>query len=245
MWVRVIAANLIMFILPGCSLFSGFVGVSGGDNSRLRSVSGQDPYWQRFYELEKEIAVLRSDMKQVDRLNNPDNVSKSVADGSVDDFLQRLDEQTSKAFDLIDQAITLLDKYELYEITSADKTDERYAIARLSPNIGAVGRIRRDDNGIVTGQSNQRQFRKNQYNFSLVYVYPEQASWEVMWNRLEQANERDKWRGSNPEKLSYFIYVGAYVRESDAINRKSYLLGMLGEEPQMRPRTQTVTVASN
>ena len=93
-------------------------------------------------------------------------------------------------------------------------------------------------------QTTYSESRKHRYNYSVVYVYPEPQPWDEMWVRLEEANEPDKWRGSNAARTRYFIYVGAYFSEQDAEQRREALFSLVGERPDMRAREQNVALAA-
>ena len=85
----------------------------------------------------------------------------------------------------------------------------------------------------------------NRYNYSVVYVYPDQTPWVNMWGLLEGAEIKDKWRGKNSSKQSYFIYVGAYYATKPAQRRQHNLLALTGESPQIHVRDGFQALAAN
>ena len=228
-------------VLSACSLFSGFG--SKPATQQPRDLTVQDPYWKRFYELEKEIAHLR--LKLDDRSSS--NVDSSIQSNRVSStsstnvdagaFLDQIQRQTNQAIAVIDEAISALDSKPTAPSPSPYKP--------TSPVIAIAGSLQRDQEGEVVQQLTHTQSRQPKYNYSVVYVYQEPRPWDEMWNKLEQANEQDKWRGSNPSKPSYFIYVGAYLKQSDAEIRQDSLLSLLGEGPELRMNHNATALAAN
>lgn len=213
-------------LLSACSLFhSSFGSKPIVDESRDLTI--QDPHWRRFYELEQEIAQLKSRLNatsaETSKTSIQSNQEPSTAQstGDSDAFLTNLRVQTEKAVAAIDSAIESL------ETASTEPEQD-------APSAAIAGSLRRGEQGKVLQQVTHTQPRQPAYNFSVVYVYAEPQPWDDMWQRLEDANEQDKWRGFNPNKLSYFIYVGAYLRQSDAENRQRSLLTAVGQGPELR-----------
>lgn len=231
-------------VLSGCALFEEVAPASQEGYFEPKSTANQDPYWQRFYELEKEIAHLKAQLgsPRADHDGSASASTQSATNQAADDFLARLHSKTNAALQVIDQAIASLEAQEPIENQSAVA---EYGVTSVNSQVAVAGRVQRSDDGAVVGQATHSQPRQSGYNYSLVYVYPEPRPWNEMWEKLEAANEQDKWRGSNPEKPSYFIYVGAYIKESDAISRHDNLVSLLGEGPEMRANVRTSALASN
>ncbi|PCJ34470.1 MAG: hypothetical protein COA99_14600 [Moraxellaceae bacterium] len=99
-----------------------------------------------------------------------------------------------------------------------------------------TGLLQRDSSGDVVRSTTYLEGTAPTFNYSVVYTYPESTPWSDMWQILDDANEVDKWRGNNPVKSTYFIYVGAYFSEIDAVNRQENLLAVTGEQPDLRAR---------
>ena len=119
-------------------------------------------------------------------------------------------------------------------------------VASLTRPTGAVnGSLARNADGDVVRSTTDLPNSKPQFNYSVVYSYPEVTPWNSMWNVLENADVNDKWRGVNKRRPAYFIYVGAYVNERDAENRQQNLLTVTGEEPFLRKRAINRAVAAN
>lgn len=115
----------------------------------------------------------------------------------------------------------------------------------VTPSNQVNGILERDGQGGVVKSTTYMPAAERQYNFSVVYSYPEETPWNAMWHTLEEANEQDKWRGVNRNKPAYFIYVGAYVSERDATNRQQNLLTLTGQAPDLRKRAINRAIASN
>jgi len=236
-------------LLSGCSLFEEVAPAGQEGYFAPKSAATQDPYWQRFYELELEIASLKAQLGSPQSGAGGSSASGSLASSAkpaanqaADEFLDRLRSKTDKAIQVIDQVIASLEQQgQVGEPSEAVD----YGVTSINSQVAVAGRVQRTDDGSVVGQSTHSQPRQSGYNYSLVYVYPEPRPWNEMWEKLEAANEQDKWRGSNPEKPSYFIYVGAYIKESDAISRHDNLVSLLGEGPEMRANVRTSALASN
>jgi len=233
-------------LLAGCSLFGEFVPTEDQGYFQPKSAATQDPYWQRFYELEQEIARLKAKMGEP---STPASTQPSprASDSIAQDFLARLQQQADQAVQVIDNAIASIDKLPTQQVSQATLPAEQadYAVAEISPQVAVAGSVQRNREGEVVTQVTYTQSRQPQYNYSLVYIYPEPKPWNDMWDKLEAANEQDKWRGSNPDKPSYFIYVGAYLYEGDAVKRHDSLVTILGEGPQVRTNVQSAALAAN
>ncbi len=237
---RIVLVGGVAWLMAGCSLFGEVAPGTQAGYFEPRTVADQDPYWERFYALEQEIARLKAKLN--DSEEPPESKSMLMpADQSdvADEFLARLRQKADKAVLAIDQAIASLDQ------SPVEQPPQPVVEAHDSPQIAIAGAVQRGEQGDVVGQVTRTQSRQAAYNYSLVYVYQEPQPWNEMWERLEQANEQDKWRGSNPAKPSYFIYVGAYYRESDARERHDSLMALLGEGPEMRANVQSSALASN
>ncbi|RLU00535.1 hypothetical protein [Ketobacter sp.] len=253
---RMVVLSGAVWLLAGCSLFGEMAPGSEEGYFEPRSAATQDPYWERFYALEQEIARLRSKMGEPAAVPQATQVitgeSAPIADRQADEFLARLKSKADKAVQVIDQAIAALDvapaaqeQTEALAAVPEPVTPADYAVTSLSPQVAVAGSVQRGEQGQVVGQVTHSQSRQAKYNYSLVYVYQEPQPWNDMWEKLEEAQERDKWRGSNPAKPSYFIYVGAYYRESDALKRHDTLSALFGEGPEMRANVQSSALASN
>ncbi|MAR92498.1 MAG: hypothetical protein SV765_07700 [Pseudomonadota bacterium] len=220
----------------------------GATGPMANSVARQDPYWQRFYELEQKIAELQARLRTA-----PGPVTETESDrdeppgnpGAA--FLERLRGRTDQALARLDAAIAALTPAP--DRSLAD-SNEPAAVVRSAPPTAApaavAGSLQRNQAGKVVQQTNRSQSRQQRYNYSLVYTYAQPQPWNAMWERLEALEETDKWRGSNPAKPSYFIYVGAYLRQQDARKRHDQLAALVGEGPELRPNpAQASALASN
>ncbi|OUR86635.1 hypothetical protein A9Q81_28340, partial [Gammaproteobacteria bacterium 42_54_T18] len=86
---------------------------------------------------------------------------------------------------------------------------EAELVASLTRPTGAVnGSLARNADGDVVRSTTELRNSKPQFNYSVVYSYPEVTPWNSMWNVLDVADINDKWRGVNKRKPAYFIYVG-------------------------------------
>ena len=128
---------------------------------------------------------------------------------------------------------------------SAFVPSEPELVASLTSPNSVSGVLGRNDDGDVVSSTTYLPGTGPSYNFSVVYTYPAVEPWNQMWQVLDDANEQDKWKGVNQNKPSYFIYVGAYVNELDAMNRQNNLLSITGEEPVIRKRAINRAVAAN
>lgn len=253
---RIVLVGSVVGLMSGCSLFNEVAPAPENGYFEPKSTAKQDPYWARFYALEQEIALLRTKMsknesEQTDTVANTATQVEPQA-SKAEEFLARLRSRADSAVAAIDQAIAALDAQPLVHsgeesvsYGAGGEVEADYAVTTVSPQIAVAGSMQRGDKGEVVGQTTHSQVRQSNYNYSLVYVYQEPQPWNDMWERLEQANEQDKWRGSNPAKPSYFIYVGAYFREADAMKRHDSLMALIGEGPEMRANVQSSALASN
>lgn len=235
--------------LSACSLFSDSAEESHAQTGYFepKSLADQDPYWKRFYELESEIAQLRAQLDS--RRSESEAVDSATAAGQAessdrhspqnqvsvaDTFLEKVRKQANDALAVIDSALAGIDEH----------PEATYATVQSSEQVAVAGSLQRDYDGQVVQQTNYTQSRQPVYNYSLVYVFPEPQPWDEMWVRLEEANEQDKWRGSKPAKSSYFIYVGAYLYEDDAVDRQNALNLAMGEVPEIRVNGQATSLAA-
>lgn len=259
---KIVVAGSVASLLAGCSLFGEIAPAGEQGYFEPKSAATQDPYWQRFYELEQEIAQLKAKMGEPQLAAQTDPVVSPMlalepttpAGEAANDFLVRLQKKADKAVQAIDRAIASIGQLpsgssavEGESTVAVDDDNEvpgDYAVAQVSPQVAVAGSVERNVEGKVVTQVTYTQSRQPRYKYSLVYVYPEPQPWNEMWDKLEAANEQDKWRGSNPDKPTYFIYVGAYLRESDAQKRQDTLVAILGEGPQMRTNVQSVALAA-
>lgn len=249
---RILCTGAIAASLSACSLLQPFEGQTTREGYPTRSIAEQDPYWQRFYELEREIAQLKASNAQLRQQMTPaDSVYTSPAPlasttlgefspaepSPADDILSRVREQADRAIAALDRAIASL---------SAPPSDDPPppVLAKVSPP-DIQGNLLRSESGEIVKQTTYSESRKARYNYSVVYVYPEPQPWDEMWAKLEAANEKDKWRGYSGDKSRYFIYVGAYYNQMDAEQRQTALFSLVGERPDLRVREQNHALASN
>lgn len=240
---RILFICIMMATLSGCVYVKGLQGQTTSNGYPIRNMAEQDPYLQRFYELEREIERLRSSNARLQRrlssigpterstaspIHTVDDAITPTASGFADDILGRVREQTDRALVALDHAMARLAEAPIISPTSSADIH---------------GQLIRNADGEVISQTTQSESRKARYNYSVVYVYPDPQPWNEMWERLEAANEKDKWRGSNRNR--YFIYVGAYYNQRDAEQRQQALFSLLGERPDMRIREQNILVAQN
>lgn len=224
-----------VMVISACSLLGEFESTQSPSKPyfKTKSVAEIDPYWQRFYQLEQEIAQLKLKLK--DRPSPALAIESS--NNQSDAIIHKLRAHASKALSAIDNAIAAIDDSAIEQVPAANE--------RRSPRVAIAGAMERDADGAVVKQITYSQPRQPQYNYSLVYVYPEPQPWNDMWARLESVKEEDKWRGSNPSKPSYFIYVGAYIQENDALARQENLMAAVGAGPELRSKINNVSLAAN
>lgn len=245
---KIVVAGNLSLLVAGCSIFGYVAPDSKEGYFTPKSTTSQDPYWQRFYELEEEIAQLKAQMNKGDTqalANAVDQPLESQSHSTADVFLSKLRLQADQAVQVIDSVLASL-------LEKSSSEPKPVSVAKTEPSVGsstvgnvaAEGMVQRSENGEVVSQVNFSQQRQSRYNYTLVYVYPEPRPWNEMWDKLEAANEQDKWRGYNADKLSYFIYVGAYLREQDAQQRQTNLVGLFGEGPELRAHAETTALAS-
>ncbi|MEZ5508574.1 MAG: hypothetical protein R3F47_01550 [Gammaproteobacteria bacterium] len=246
---RILLTGAVAATLSACALLEPLK----GDTTRhgyfpSKNLSDQDPYWARFYELERQIAELQASNQRLQQQLAPaEDVSLSAAPAPevmvevppmVDGVLERMRTQADLAIAAIDRAIAAL--------SGADNGAGDGSNVAAQVNIPAIqGNLLRDDEGRIVKQTTYSESRKARYNYSVVYVYPEPKPWNEMWDRLESANEQDKWRGVNGDRTRYFIYVGAYYSQLDAEQRREALFTIVGERPDLRERVQDHALASN
>lgn len=246
---RILLTGTVAATLSACALLEPLK----GDTTRHgyfppKHLSEQDPYWARFYALERQIAELQASNQRLQQQLAPaEGVSLSAAPAPevtvesasmVDGVLERVRTQADLAIAAIDRAITAL--------AVTDSGSEEGGRVAVQVDIPAIqGNLLRDDDGTIVKQTTYSESRKARYNYSVVYVYPEPKPWNDMWDRLESANERDKWRGVNGDRTRYFIYVGAYYSQLDAEQRREALFAIVGERPDLRERVQDHALASN
>lgn len=258
MFKQVCLAAGSLSLLSACTLFAEF----GQEpvEREPRSVATQDPHWQRFYELEQQIAQLRQQLdskpnpeKQAASTENTEENSAVSATKKAEAFLADLKSKADKAISSINNALVALEKqpetqqveaHQIAIVTPEAEANDENKVSSASPQVSIAGVMQRDEAGEVVQQVTYTQPRQPAYNYSVVYVYPEPQPWNDMWDKLEEAEEQDKWRGSNPAKPSYFIYVGAYLRQEDALKRQEFLLSNLGEGPQLRSNIRNTAIAA-
>lgn len=260
--------------LSACSYFSDTDETNAGNGYfEPKSIADQDPYWKRFYELEAEIVNLKSqlqrredtrqqqgagEMPQATLQHTPAEFGSGASGNELsvaDSFLDRIRKQADDALAVIDSALAAIDEDEAprQQLAGRGAVQERtqeagvqqYGVSKHSRRVAVAGSLQRNETGDVVVQNTHSQQRQSAYNFSLVYVFPEPRPWNAMWERLEEANEQDKWRGYNPDRLSYFIYVGAYLYERDAVKRQNALDLAMGESPEIRANAQPTSLAAN
>ena len=245
---RILLIGTIVTGLPACSLLAPIQGPNGQEGYiQTKSVADQDPYWRRFYELEREIAQLKASNAQLQQQIRPvESVYTSPAPqpevkvestSVVDELIASVRVRADRAIAAIDEAMVSLSS------PGTAKSEPVRNVAQIDiPDI--QGNLIRNADGDVVKHTTYSAARKSRYNYSVVYVYPEPAPWNEMWSRLDAANEQDKWRGFNPDRASYFIYVGAYVNQQDAEQRQDSLFVLVGEKPDLRQRVQNHALAA-
>ena len=152
--------------------------------------------------------------------------------------------KVNAAVTAIEKALNSLEKITLNRPTSSDAPPtELHTESSTEPSTKpyaepspAVRNVVPDDSVQVTQDIEITNEKEQQFKYSVIYRYTIEEPWTQMWKKLEDANEQDKWRGVSKGKSSYFIYVGVYLREDEALNRQQYLLGLTGEKPDLRKR---------
>lgn len=251
---RILMTSALAVFLSACVLLQPFEGRSTQEGYfPPRSVEHQDPYWQRFYELEREIALLKASnarlQQQIAPVQPVYTAAAAPAEVEVGEYshsaasrvLDRMRVQADRAIAALDRAIASLSEPAVVAsptVITAQAFPVRVGTADIQ------GNLIRNDSGEVISQTTYSGSRKARYNYSVVYVYPEPQPWNAMWQKLEDANEKDKWRGVNADKTRYFIYVGAYFSQLDAQQRQEALFALVGERPDMRARVQESALAA-
>ena len=206
-----------------------------------RSLRTQTPEMQRFYELQERIDMLEAKIRKQEQADVVDPVTENSgkAESRAEQVLSFEREKTRSAIALIDrllsdmdQARTPADPVQTDAVTRAPAPMEEDSPAQTEEKPAIAGALDRDNQGRVVGSTADG----NRYNFSVVYVYPEIQPWFDMWALLDENGVTDKWRGQNPEKDTYFIYVGAYYTESPAQSRSNNLQLLTGKRPEIRTR---------
>ena len=254
---RILCTGAVAATLSACALLQPFESQTTQQGHPTRNVAEQDPYWQRFYELEQQIAQLKASNARLQRQLAPAdpvytaaappasvNVGEfspsgdsSAASDLADDILARVRDQADRAIAALDRAMASLAQ------PPAQPEPAPLVMAQASIP-GIQGNLVRNDAGEVVKHTTYSESRKARYNFSVVYVYPEPQPWNDMWDKLEAANEQDKWRGFNGNRTRYFIYVGAYYSQLDAEQRQEALFALVGERPDLRERAQNQVLAA-
>ena len=249
---RILVVGSTAVLLSSCALLQS---LQRGDAREgyfpTRSISEQDPYMRKFYQLEREIAQLKASNHQLQArmqlddakeqasvkqdIGNPD--AEEPMDFKTDEVLARVRQQADRAITAIDNAMQKLSQPAVRTVAVVQPVTQA-SVADIS------GELKRDQNGKVVGQTTYSAAREHRYNYSVVYIYPEPQPWNAMWDKLEQAREQDKWRGFNSDRSRYFIYVGAYFRQTDARQRQDDLMALVGEKPDVRERSQHQTLAA-
>lgn len=254
---RILMTSALATTLSACALLQPFEGRTTREGYfPTQSVEHKDPYWQRFYELEREIAQLKASNARLQQQLAPAEpvylAAAAPAAVEVGDYstapsvLDRVREQADRAIAALDRAIASLSAPAIEP--RAVESSPVVATAPASSNVGRSsdiqGNLIRNDDGEIVSQTTYSESRKARYNYSVVYVYPEPQPWDAMWQKLEDADEKDKWRGVNADKTRYFIYVGAYFSQLDAEQRQQALFALVGERPDMRARVQEHAIAA-
>ena len=145
-------------LLSACSLFHNGLGNKPiVDESHDLAI--QDPHWRRFYELEQEIAQLKSRLNAKSaetpksKFHSHQEPSTAQSTGDTSDFLAKLRAQTEKAVAAIDNAIESL------ETVSTEPEQE-------APAAAIAGTLRRGEQGKVLQQVSHTQARKPAYRTS-------------------------------------------------------------------------------
>ena len=244
---RILVVGSTAVLLSSCALLQPLQRTDAKEGYfPTKSISDQDPYMRKFYQLEREIAQLKASRQTLQArvrsggADSRESVTSDTAnpiDFKTDEVLARVRQQADKAINAIDVAIQRLSQPQVTTVAVAQPVIQT-SVADIS------GELKRDQDGKVVGQTTYSAASRHRYNYSVVYIYPEVDPWNAMWGKLEQAHEQDKWRGFNPDRSSYFIYVGAYFRQTDARQRQDDLMALVGEKPNLRERPDRQTLAA-
>lgn len=226
-----------------------------------RSLRQQDPHMRRFYELEQEIARLRASNQQLQQQVTAGTAqvaplvraapssrpaplvsTEATTYPLVDDVLARIRLQADSAIAAIDRALGALGSSEEAQL-AAEPATLPVRVPVLAASDASDSPAQRDNPPPVETVAPPPPRR--QYNYSVVYVYAEPQPWHAMWEKLDTANEQDKWRGKSADQTRYFIYVGAYLHQPQAETRQQQLLTLVGERPDVRERAPDSALAAN
>ncbi|MDX1693085.1 MAG: hypothetical protein R3208_04930 [Ketobacteraceae bacterium] len=263
----------LLVVTSGCAWYQGLDSTyqEREEGFGKRSLSHQDQDVQKFYELQERIELLEHRLeKRESSLNRPlasgtrhpgHRQRESMLTEKADLAIAYIRERTRAAIALIDRLISELDNQAVAAGREAGPSEGglKQKLAESAPgsmqatvpetasgpetapvqNADIAGTLERDDTGAVVGSTDTG----NRYNFSVVYVYRELAPWFDMWELLEENGVKDKWRGQNEPKQSYFIYVGAYLTQAPAMRRSEQLMNLTGGRPEIRVRDGYQNVA--
>ena len=246
----------ITMLVAGCAWYEGLEWTyqERAQGIPKRNLSRQDPELEKFYELQKRIDELearleRKEASQPARSHHgrvaPQGGALPASPSAAESAIAYVKERTRAAIALIDSLLAQMDKPDpaapsapVAESPGPEPEPEPQQLARVD-DAAIAGTLERNDEGAVVSSTSDG----NRYNYSVVYVYPETKPWFDMWALLSENGVQDKWRGQNPEKQTYFIYVGAYYTESPARKRSENLLTLTGTRPQIRVRQGYQSVA--
>lgn len=267
---RIVGACALSSALAGCTWYTQLAEPTESREARIGKYEAQpkDSYLMRFDELQQRIEALE---RENHRLRSPkgvrngrtmqhNNAISAITPHKLPEpdkdlqnsVIEQVKLKVSQAVLAIDNVLSQLaqassnsgDNQESELVASLETTGS--VVKAMESSINSVsGSLGRNAEGDVVRSTTKIPNSPTRFNFSVVYSYPEATPWNNMWRILEDANEKDKWRGVNKETPAYFIYVGAYISERDAMSRQQNLLTVTGEEPLLRKRAINRAIASN
>ena len=144
---RIVMVSGVACFVSGCSLFNKVAPAPESGYFEPKSAAKQDPYWERFYALEQEIAQLRAKMAKAE-------AGQAEAQGQAitkhepqvnpaEEFLARLRSKADSAVAAIDQAIAALETQTIASVgdepvahdLGGDNAEVDYSVTTVSSQI--------------------------------------------------------------------------------------------------------------
>ena len=261
--LRMSSLMVLFTLTSGCAWYESLKPVTDERDQLMTTHNpGQaSPEMARFYELQMRIDALEAQLKRESADPLPVPANDKINESKVESLLRYVREQTRAAIELIDNLLAKMDPpADAAPVAPSSVTSEpenqfsspapqSVPVAEtagvMSPpesvhtEAAIAGTLQRGVDGQVVASTSDG----NRYNYSVVYVYPETRPWFDMWALLDKNGVQDKWRGQNPDKQTYFIYVGAYYTERPARKRSMDLQLLTGDLPEIRVREGYQAVA--
>lgn len=259
----VIAAALIgtSLLTASCTLVNPEV-----NQTENPAVADKYNYMKRFLELQAQIDRLQSENARLSRKyesaeltvespGNPQLHSEDNQNLNTSTELTKTGTLTEKAERLLGYIDSLIEQFSSTKNLAGASSNVKTGAGSVSTTTEAAasGVLIRDEADQVVASiptdipsdSQNTHEQEVSWNYSVVYRYNEEAPWNLTWDALEAAGEKDKWKGVNTAKESYFVYVGVYATEHMARKRQSSMDAMIGYLPDVDIRRGNSALASN